>query len=458
MHGSTLRVAAVLLAGTLASSPVRAADTTSAGTPATSGGTVAAMSLEQAVSIAAMGTPAVQMAALRMTGAEARRGQARAALLPTFSGSAFSLERTYSLAATGISFPKILGFSFPDLIGPVNQVDARLRASQPLFDAASWLRLRSAGLGVGVSRAEAGGSAEAAAQTAALAYVRATRAAAVVSARDADLGLARQLASLAEDQVRAGTAARIDVIRARTQEAAARGALLVAQNQAARATIDLARALGFDPVTRFVLSDTLSTTLGSSAAPAETDAALALALAQRPELAAERSRLARAVAERRAIQSERLPRLDFSADYGLSGAHSSDALATRTVMLAASMPIFDGLRREGRIAEQAAVARESEVRERDLRQQVAAEVFGAELDVSSGLEQESVAMERLRLAEEELAQARERFTSGVAGNIEVISAQSSLLRGRDALIDARTAAASARIALARAAGVARTVR
>lgn len=451
MHGSRLMVVAVLLAGAFASSPAHAAG-------ATSGGTAAALSLEQAVSIATSSTPAVQVAALRMTGAEARRGQARAALLPTFSGSAFALERTYSLRATGISFPKIPGLAFADLIGPVNQVDARLRASQPLFDAASWVRLRSAGLGVGVSRAEAGGSAESAAQTAALAYVRAARAAAVVSAREADLDLARQLAALAEDQVRAGTAARIDVIRARTQEAAARGALLVAQNQAARATIDLARALGFDPATRFVLSDTLSTTLGSSTAPAETGAAITLALAQRPELAAERSRLARAGAERRAIQAERLPRLDLSADYGFSGAHSADALATRTVVLAASMPIFDGLRREGRLAEQRAVTRESEVRERDLRQQVTAEVLGAVLDVSSGLEQESVALERMRLAEEELVQARERFASGVAGNIEVIGAQSSLLRGRDALIDARTAAAAARITLARAAGVARTVR
>jgi len=458
MHRSMLMLVAVLLAGALVPAAVRAAEPTSARTPGASGGAAAAISLGQAVSIAAGSTLAVQVATLRTTEAEARRGQARAALLPAFSGSAFSLERTYSFKATGISFPRIPGLSIPDLIGPVNQVDARLRASQSLFDAASWLRLRSAGLGVGVSRAEAGGSAETAAQTAALAYVRASRAAAVVSARDADLDLARQLASLAEDQVRAGTAARIDVIRARTQEAAARGARLVAQNQSARATIDLARALGVDPATCFVLSDTLSTTLGSSAAPAEADAAIALALAQRPELAAERSRLARASAEKRAIQAERLPRLDFSTDYGLSGAHSFDALATRSVMLAASMPIFDGLRREGRVAEQGAVARESEMRERDLRQQVAAEVLGAALDVSSGLEQESVAMERLRLAEEELAQARERFASGVAGNIEVINAQSSLLRGRDALIDARTATAAARIALARAAGVARTVR
>ncbi len=458
MHRSRLMAVAVLLAGALAPAAVRATGPTPAGTPEASGGAAASMSLEQAVSIAACSTPAVQMAALRTTEAEARRGQARAALLPTFSGSAFSLERTYSFKAMGISFPAIPGLSIADLVGPVNQVDARLRASQPLFDVASWLRLRSAGLGVGVSRAEAGGSAETAAQTAALAYVRASRAAAVVSARDADLDLARQLASLAEDQVRAGTAARIDVIRARTQEAAARGAWLVAQNQAARATLDLARALGVDPAARFVLSDTLSTTLGSSAAPTEVDAAITLALAQRPELAAERSRRARAGVEKRAIQAERLPRVDFSADYGLSGAHSSDALATRAVMLGASMPIFDGLRREGRVAEQSAMARESEVREHDLRQQVAAEVLGAALDVSSGLEQESVAMERLRLAEEELTQARERFASGVAGNIEVINAQSSLLRGRDALIDARTAAATARIALARAVGVARTVR
>ena len=65
--------------------------------------------------------------------------------------------------------------------------------------------------------------------------------------------------------------------------------------------------------------------------------------------------------------------------------------------------------------------------------------------------------ERLQLASEEISQARERFTNGVAGNIEVINAQSSLVRARDADIDARFAVASARVALARAAGVARNI-
>ena len=430
--------------------------------PPASGGDPAGappLSLAEAVARATGNAASVQVAALKTSEAEARRPQARAALLPSVSGTAFTMDRTFSYKSLGFTFPSIPGFpTFPARIGPVQQVDARLRATQSLFDAASWVRLRAAGLNVGVSRAEAGGSAEGAAQAAALAYVRAARAQAVVAARLSDLDLARQLTSLADDQLKAGTAARIDVVRARTQEAAAQGALLVARNQADRAAIELARALGLDAGARFALTDTLSGTVGSSAAPAGADAAVAMALERRPELAAERARLARARAERSAIRAERLPRLDVNADYGYSGMHTSDALTTRQVSLQASMPIFDGLRREGRVAEQGAVARESEVRVRDLEQQVAADVRGAALDLGSGLEQEGVAMERLQLAEEELGQARERFSSGVAGNIEIINAQSSLIRARDAVIDARTATATARIALARAVGTARTVR
>jgi len=426
-----------------------------------------ALTLADAVAIATGSTPAVQLATLRTREAQARQTQARAALLPSLSGSAFVMDRTFSYKAMGFSLGNIPGIEIPNLIGPVNQVDAHLRATQALFDAASWVRWRSAGQGVGVSRAEQTGAGEAAAQSAALAYVRVARAEALREARTADLELARQLTGLAEDQLRAGTAAKIDVTRARTQEATARGALLVAGNQLDRATIDLARTLGLDPATCFRLGDSLALSLGRAAetaagvtsqAPAEPGAAVALALARRPDLVAERTRFDRARSEGRAIQAERLPRLDVSAEYGLSNDHWPDAERVRSATLALSMPIFDGLRREGRASEQGAVARAADVRRRDLEQQVAAEVRGALLDVSSGTEQEAVALERLRLAQDELDQARERFVNGVAGNIEIINAQSSLLRARDALIDARAATATARIALARATGVAGSVR
>jgi outer membrane protein TolC len=161
---------------------------------------------------------------------------------------------------------------------------------------------------------------------------------------------------------------------------------------------------------------------------------------------------------RRATQSERLPRLDVIADWGASGGTWDSAIPTREVGLAVSLPILDGLRREGRVAEQTAQLAGEQEHARDLRNQVTAEIETARLDLEGGREQVALARERLDLAAEEVSQARERFVNGVAGNIEVINAQSSLVRARETEIDARYATALARVELARAVGVVRTLR
>jgi outer membrane protein TolC len=279
-----------------------------------------------------------------------------------------------------------------------------------------------------------------------------------VAARTSDIELARLLVKLADEQVSAGAAAQIDLTRARTELAASRGAQLIAQNQFDRSLIDLARSLGLESTHRFTLADTLSSALGASGAPESADVALRAALEKRPELAAERLRVARARSERRTIQAERLPRLDASADYGLSGRNGPDALATRSVGVAVTLPILDGFKREGRIAEQNALADEADVRARELERQIAADVQAAFLDLHSALDQQGIADERLKLADAEVAQARDRFENGVAGNIEVIDALAALVHARDAEIDSRFAAAAARVAIARATGAAQTVR
>jgi outer membrane protein TolC len=120
-----------------------------------------------------------------------------------------------------------------------------------------------------------------------------------------------------------------------------------------------------------------------------------------------------------------------------------------------TLPLFDGLRREARLAEQRVATRESDVRLRDLQRQVRVDVAAALLEVRVANAQAAIALERLRLGEAEVRQARERFAAGVAGHIEVITAQLGLLDARDGWINARYAAAAARVSLARAAGVAR---
>ncbi len=396
--------------------------------------------------------PVVAIAGFRADAASARVRQARAGLLPSLSLSGSWANRNFNSKAQGISFPGV-----PTIIGPFNAYDGRVRVTQTIFDFSNLGRVSAAKSAVTAASAERSAVVEASAQNVALAYLRGVRAQAVVAAREADSSLAAELVGLAVAQQQAGVSASIDVTRAKSQLAEAAGQLVVAENQLDRAKIDLARALGLDPATPIALTDTLTAQLGAADVPADRDAAVAQAVAARPDLAAEIARGAAARTSGSAISAERLPRLDLEADYGLSGVRMPDAIATRQVAIQVTLPILDGFRREGRLAEQQAVVRESDVRSRDLRLQVAADVDAALLDLRSAAARQGIAADRLQLAAQEVSEARQRFKAGVAGNIEVINAQSSLLRARDADIDARFAAVAARIALARSVGSARTL-
>lgn len=411
------------------------------------------LTLSAAIASATRESGTVQMASARAQQASDRVGQSRAALLPSLAATASQGSRTFNLKAQGFPLPG----NAPDVIGPIDGVDARVRVTQPIVDVTAWQRYRAAGLGAQVGRAELAAATEAAAQAAALAYLRSARAEALVTAREQDLQLALELLRLAREQQAAGVSPAIDTTRASTQAVASRAALLVAQNQRDRARLDLARTLRIGTGEAFVPADTLSDALVAVKAPLDRDAAVAFAREHRPELAGEGARVSRARAEKRATNLERLPRLDVAADWGRNGQSTSDWKNTHSYAVGLSWPVFDGLRRESRIAEQSAVLREAEVRSRDADDQVRSEVEAALLDLDSGREQRLVAVERLRLAEEEVEQASERFRNGVAGNIEVINAQLSLLRARDAEIDARFAVAAARVALARATGTAREI-
>lgn len=417
------------------------------------------LSLGDAVRRAAAETAPVALAGLSVDEAEARVREASSALLPRVQATTATLNRTFNIDAFGIRIPSEEGAVHDPLAGPFANFDARVHFSQPIFDASSVLRRRTARAAVAGSDAQLEMAVEQASERAALAYLRVSHAEAKLAAREADAALAQELLTLAEDQLEAGVSAGIDVIRARTQKAAADGQVLLARNEVDQAAIDLARAIGVAPGTRFELEGELGGAFsGSASLPLDPDAAVTVALSRRPELRQADAFRRTADTAKRAIRAERLPRVELVADYGASGLHPGDAIATRQVGVQVSVPVFDGLGREARLAAQTSVAQESEIRAADLREQISAEVLGALLKRGNGLEREEVAREQLALAEEELAQARERFTSGVAGNIELIDAQAALLRARDALLDAQLATATAAANLARATGTAAEIR
>src|SRR6266852_4001306 len=337
------------------------------------------LSFADAVRLASGEVPVVALASLRTTEADARVRQARAALLPSLSVTGGWLNRTFNSKSLGIEFPTIPGNPpFPELIGPFNNYDARVNATQTLFDWSSVRRVRAAGAQADGSRAERGVTIEASVLTTAIAYVRAVRAQAVVGARQADSAIAAELVGLAEAQRAAGVSPAIDVTRARAQLARAQGLLLVAKNQLDRGRIDVTRALGLDPATPLSFSDSLAPSLGAADVPVQRDSAVSAALANRPELRAELARAAAARQTGSAIRAERLPRIELAGDYGVNGPTAPRSIATRDITLQVSVPILDGFRREARLDEQDAVVRESQVREADLRRQIAAEVRSEE--------------------------------------------------------------------------------
>lgn len=89
---------------------------------------------------------------------------------------------------------------------------------------------------------------------------------------------------------------------------------------------------------------------------------------------------------------------------------------------------------------------------KDVSDQITLEVHNALLTLDSSTQQVAVAEKGLELALKELTFARDRFTAGLATNIEVTNAQTSVARARDNLIEALFRFNASRINLARAQG------
>jgi len=421
------------------------------------------LSLGDAARLAAQHSATAQGARLRADEAQARVRERRADLLPTVSGYVQEAGRTFNTSTLGIDFPTPPGqkpvFDPKGQVeGPIKTLDIRGRVQQNLLDFGAIGRVRSAQAAARSSSADAEATAEQAATTASTAYVRAMRADADLHARQADTELATELLGIAQSQLQAGTGVGLDVTRARAQVAATRASLIASRNARDHAHLDLLRSLSLPVGTDIVLTDSLTTTAARTEPIPDEATLVAQALRARPDLLAEEQRVQAAQQGLSAIKAERLPTLGLVADDGPIGKNGALLLNTYTWGLQVTIPIFDGFRREARVQEQRSVVMEAQIRQHDLEQQAQADVRGAILDLAAAREQLDAASERLRLAEQEVAQARDRFNAGVAGNADVVNASLGLTASRTLVNDAETAYQLARVSLARATGSVTTLR
>lgn len=415
-----------------------------------------ALSLGDAARLAAKQSGGVDVARERVAQAEARVTQRRGALFPDLAAGIQQSERNLNSATFGFSFSNpVTGQPLlrPDgeIIGPIPIVDVRYRLQQPLLDLGNIAKWRAAQSTVLAASADVQAQADMAAATAAAVYVRAARAEAQLSSRRADSALAADLLGIARDQLQAGTGIALDVTRAESQLANVRAQIIGARNERDRGLLELKRAVGLPLDAPLTLTDSLAGMPVGDVAP-DVASALARATESRADV---KALLAQETAQRAASQAikwERTPQLGLVVDQGVIGRHWNRLLPTYSWGVQLSVGLFDGFRREGRVQEQIAASRETDAKLRDLRAQSALEVRAALLDLSAALEQVDAVRERLRLAEQEVSQAQERFRAGVAGNGDVITALLSLNQTRTLRNDALASYQGSRVALARAMG------
>lgn len=402
--------------------------------------------LVDAIRLSATAVP-VSVAKLDSAIARAGLGAQRATLLPQLSFTSSAVRQVEY-------FPQLNGD--PASIGPFNVLDARLRVGQALIDIDAYNRANAAERRLAVAEASTALALEDAASRAGEAYLQLAQSQALIEVRTLDLTLAKELLGLAKAQVDAGTAEAITQTRAETRVADEQAALTAASGSVQQNTIILARALNLDPGAPLVAADTLNERLGAGAVPADLKAATEAAHRQRPELQVSIETLAAIEADRQAAKGARLPKLQAFADGGRTGSRLNNTLSTWEFGLQLSVPLLDRSR-DDEIAARYRVEQQQLILA-DLRLQIDAEVRQSIVALENSRALLSATLESRRLAELEVDQARARFTSGVAGNLELVDAQTTLTNAREQVLSAQQAAALAQLRLARSVGVATSVK
>ncbi len=408
------------------------------------------LSLRDAIQAAIDNNVNVRLLKERIAAAQAQADTSLGSLLPNVSGYMNGRNQTVNLAAFGLPADRLGGLGLTrSVTDPFEVYDARAGFVQNLFSLSLIQRWRAAKTGVDVAGLEAEVTKRDVMATVGLLYIEALRADEAVKARLADIELGEQLLKLAKDRKAAGVATGLDVTREEVQLENNRQRWLVSQNEQESARLNLIRALGITFDVKLMLTDELKF---SPVGRQRAEEALTIAREQRVELKAQETRQKLASLSLSSVTDERIPSLALNGDYGWIGVKPEDAFATRTIGLTLSVPIFDGGQRESRISENRSRVRQESIRMKDVADQVTLEVRNALLTLESSQQQVAVAQKGVDLASKELTFARDRFAAGLAPNIEVTNAQTSMARARDNVIEALFRFNASRINLSRAKG------
>jgi outer membrane protein TolC len=380
--------------------------------------------------------------------ARGERLRSLSALLPQVTGEVSESVEQIDLKTRGIDF-HLPGFSTPTIVGPFHYTDARAYASFSVFDYSLRKSYRAAKEGERAAQLAFKDAHDLVVQSVANAYLLVIAGSSRVQALRAQVDTDQAIYGRTADQKRAGTTAAIDVLRARVELQQQQQQLIAQENQVAKDKLALGRVIGLPAGQQIAIAETEPYSPLAAMTP---DQALRTAYQQRADLQSAQASVRGAEDSVNAARAERYPSLGVTADYGAVGTALNNSNGTLTFQAAVKFNIFDGGRIGGDIIQARAALKQRQDELADLGGRIDYQVRAALLDVQSAAEQVAVARSNLDLANQTLAQAQDRFASGVTDTIEVVQAQGSVAVANDNLIGALYAHNLAKVELARALG------
>ena len=403
------------------------------------------LTLKQAVTLALKENPQVQIAVLNLAESKQDRSLAHAGLLPQADLRAGdSVMRENVEALFGKPFPGI-----PEHIGPFQFFQAGAAFSFPLLDLTAFRRWQAASHEALASERDSQGVREQTVLLVVSQYLGILQSAANVTAAQSRVQLAQALYDQASDVQKHGAGTGLDTLRAQVELQNQQQRLIEAQTLLKTSTFGLARLLNLDPSERIELADQLSF-FETPEFPGDTT--LQQAYQERPEMQALAERERETELSRKQASEERLPTVSVSGNWSYTGLSVQSSIPTYTYSANLDLPLITSGRIRAQMAKADIELKKIDEQRQDLRNQIALQVKTALANLESARHEVDVANQGVKLAQEEVNQARDRFAAGVANNIEVVTAQDALERANNNQISALFSYNQSRADLARATG------
>jgi outer membrane protein len=403
------------------------------------------LTLPEAVRMALHQNPEVQIANLNVAESREDRAISRSALLPQASlGVSDAATRRNMQAFIGMTIP-----GFPQHVGPFQTFQAGPGFSVPIFDLTLWRRLEASNHNVDGTYAQELTVREQTTLLVVSQYLGCLRAAADVQAVQSRVQLAQALYDQAVELQKQGISTALDTLRSNVELQNEKQRLIVAETQRKTSLYGLEKLLSLDPHQSVMLSDETSF---FSMPQFGLEESIDSAIANRPEIKSLLAQETAARLQQKAAGEERLPKVVVDGNWGYQGTSLPASIPAYQFQVTVQVPLITSGRIHAETAKARIEMKKIDRQMEETKSRVALEVKSAVEQLNSARNEVQVANLGVKLAKDEVSDARERFQAGVANNIEVITAQDALSRANDNQIAALYRYNQSRADLAHATG------